>query len=151
MHGIVPFSSLEERIAPDLKGFLGMGPVRVGNQAASQRQNDVYGSVVLAATQMFVDERLPKMGDESLFRLLEGLGERAIVHAFEPDAGLWEYRTRAQRAHLFGDAVLGGLRPARGHCAQTQNRRPRQILGDQRALFARSEFSKKAGMKSEAP
>ena len=35
LHGIVPFASLEERIAPDLKGFLGMGPVRVGNQAAS--------------------------------------------------------------------------------------------------------------------
>ena len=76
LHGIVPFSPLEERIAPDLKGFLGQGPVRVGNQAANQMQNDVYGSVVLAATQMFVDERLPKMGDEALFRLLEGLGER---------------------------------------------------------------------------
>ena len=95
VHSIVPFSSLEETIAPDLKGFLGHGPVRVGNQAAGQIQNDVYGSVVLAATQMFVDQRLPRMGDESLFRLLEGLGERAIVRAFEPDAGLWEYRTRA--------------------------------------------------------
>ena len=88
VHGIVPFSSLEETIAPDLKGFLGHGPVRVGNQAASQTQNDVYGSVVLAATQMFVDERLPKMGDESLFRLLEALGEGALARAFEPDAGL---------------------------------------------------------------
>src|SRR5271167_2511689 len=100
LHGIVPFAPLEERIAPDLKGFLGMGPVRVGNQAASQRQNDVYGSVVLAATQMFVDERLPKMGDESLFRLLELLGERALALAFKPDAGLWEYRGRA-RAHTY--------------------------------------------------
>ena len=36
LHGIVPFTPLEEWIAPDLKGFLGMGPVRVGNQAASQ-------------------------------------------------------------------------------------------------------------------
>jgi GH15 family glucan-1,4-alpha-glucosidase len=98
VHGIVPFSSLEERVAPDLKGFLGHGPVRVGNQAALQTQNDVYGSVVLAATQMFVDERLPIMGDESLFRLLERLGERALSLAFEPDAGLWEYRGRA-RAH----------------------------------------------------
>jgi GH15 family glucan-1,4-alpha-glucosidase len=100
VHSIVPFSSLEETIAPDLKGFLGHAPVRVGNQAANQTQNDVYGSVVLAATQMFVDERLPKMGDEPLFRLLEGLGERAITHAFEPDAGLWEYRTRSQ-AHTY--------------------------------------------------
>jgi GH15 family glucan-1,4-alpha-glucosidase len=104
VHGIVPFSSLEETIAPDLKGFLGHGPVRVGNQAALQTQNDVYGSVVLAATQMFFDERLPKMGDESLYRLLEALGKRALALAFEPDAGLWEYRTRA-RAHTYS-AVL---------------------------------------------
>ncbi|HZZ62434.1 MAG TPA: glycoside hydrolase family 15 protein [Roseiarcus sp.] len=100
VHGVVPFSSLEESVAPDLKGFLGHGPVRVGNQAALQTQNDVYGSVVLAATQMFVDERLPIMGDESLFRLLERLGERALSIAFEPDAGLWEYRGRA-RAHTY--------------------------------------------------
>jgi len=100
VHGIVPFSSLEETIAPDLKGFLGHGPVRVGNQAAEQVQNDVYGSIVLAATQMFVDERLPRRGDESLYWLLESLGERARVLAFEPDAGLWEYRGRA-RAHTY--------------------------------------------------
>jgi GH15 family glucan-1,4-alpha-glucosidase len=100
VHGIVPFGSLEERIAPDLKGFLGQGPVRVGNQARLQVQNDVYGSVVLAATQMFVDERLPKMGDESLFRLLEPLGEYARLCAFEPDAGPWELRHRAH-AHTY--------------------------------------------------
>ena len=100
VHGIVPFSSLEESVAPDLKGFLGHGPVRMGNQAALQIQNDVYGSVVLAATQMFVDERLPIVGDESLFRLLERLGERALSLAFEPDAGLWEYRGRS-RAHTY--------------------------------------------------
>ncbi len=100
LHGIVPNTPLEERIAPNLKGFLGYGPVRVGNQAAEQIQNDVYGSVVLAATQMFVDERLPKMGDASLFHLLETLGERAASVAFEPDAGLWEYRGIA-RAHTY--------------------------------------------------
>jgi GH15 family glucan-1,4-alpha-glucosidase len=100
VHGVVPFSSLEETVAPDLKGFLGYGPVRVGNQAALQTQNDAYGSVVLAATQMFVDERLPKMGDEPLFRMLEILGESALARAFEPDAGLWEYRARS-RAHTY--------------------------------------------------
>ncbi|HTZ67105.1 MAG TPA: glycoside hydrolase family 15 protein [Roseiarcus sp.] len=94
VHGIVPFSSLEETIAPDLKGFLAHGPVRVGNQAEKQTQNDAYGSIVLAAGQMFLDERLPKMGDEALFHLLEISGESALAHAFEPDAGLWEYRAR---------------------------------------------------------
>jgi GH15 family glucan-1,4-alpha-glucosidase len=100
LHTIVPNMPLDERIAPDLKGFLGYGPVRVGNQAAEQIQNDVFGSVVLAATQMFVDERLPRMGDEHLFQLLERLGERAAEVAFRPDAGLWEYRGIA-RAHTY--------------------------------------------------
>jgi len=74
--------------------------VRVGNQAVHQTQNDVYGSVILAAAQMFVDERLPLMGDEALFRMLDTLGEKALASAFEPDAGLWEYRTR-ERPHTY--------------------------------------------------
>ena len=81
VHGIVPLSPLDETVAPDLEGFLGQGPVRVGNQAVAQIQHDVYGSVVLGATQMFVDERLPIMGDESLFRRLELLGETALERA----------------------------------------------------------------------
>jgi GH15 family glucan-1,4-alpha-glucosidase len=117
VHGIVPFSSLEETIAPDLKGFLGHGPVRVGNQAALQIQNDVYGSVVLAATQMFVDERLPNMGDESLYRLLERLGERALALAFEPDAGLWEYRGRA-RPHTYSATLCWAACDRLGHIAR---------------------------------
>ncbi len=40
------------------------------------------------------------MGDESLFRMLETLGARALAGAFEPDAGLWEYRTR-ERPHTY--------------------------------------------------
>ncbi len=100
VHGIVPFTSLEETIAPDLAGFLRHGPVRVGNLAATQVQHDVYGSVVLGATQMFVDERLPKMGDVALFQQLEKLGEHARRVALEPDAGIWEYRGRA-RVHTY--------------------------------------------------
>jgi GH15 family glucan-1,4-alpha-glucosidase len=100
VHGIVPFTPLEETIAPDLAGFLGYGPVRIGNLAATQVQHDVYGSVVLGATQMFVDERLPKMGDVALFQQLERLGEHARRVALEPDAGIWEYRGRA-RVHTY--------------------------------------------------
>jgi len=95
LHGVVPFCELDERVAPDLKGFLGHGPVRVGNLASIQVQNDVYGSIILAATQMFVDERLPRMGDAPLFERLEPLGEVAIERAFEPDAGPWEFRGRS--------------------------------------------------------
>lgn len=98
VYGIVHNQSLEERIAEDLAGFRGMGPVRVGNQAAEQMQHDAYGSVILAASHMFIDERLPGMGDESLFRRLEPLGHQARRMFLEPDAGPWEYRGR-KRIH----------------------------------------------------
>jgi len=98
VYGIIPDVSLEERIAPNLAGFRGMGPVRVGNQAAEQLQHDAYGSVILGASHMFIDQRLPGVGDESLFRRLEPLGHQARRLFLEPDAGPWEYRGR-QRIH----------------------------------------------------
>ena len=126
VHGIVPFSSLEESVAPDLKGFLGHGPVRVGNQAALQIQNDVYGSVVLAATQMFVDERLPIVGDESLYPAAGETGRAGAVAGVRARRGpVGISRTRA-RPHLFGHPVLGRLRPARPDRAPARNRRPRK-------------------------
>jgi len=70
----------------------------VGNQAVEQLQHDSYGSVILAASQMFIDERLPRKGDEALFRQLEPLGVQARRFALEPDAGPWEHRVR-QRVH----------------------------------------------------
>src|SRR5258708_17786031 len=45
---------------------------------------------------MFFDHRLPRPGDEALFRLLETLGEKAIELALQPDAGIWEFRGRKQ-------------------------------------------------------
>jgi GH15 family glucan-1,4-alpha-glucosidase len=104
VHGVVPFTALEERTAPALKGYRSYGPVRVGNQAAEQVQHDSYGSVVLGAAQMFVDERLTHMGDEPLFVQLETLGEKAWKLAFEPDAGIWEYRG-STRAHTYSAAL----------------------------------------------
>jgi GH15 family glucan-1,4-alpha-glucosidase len=104
VHRIVPGQNLVETIAPDLAGFLGQGPVRVGNAASGQTQHDVYGSVILATTQMFVDHRLPRMGDAALFRQLEPLGHQAVRVALTPDAGIWEYRGR-QRVHTHSAAV----------------------------------------------
>ena len=75
---------LEERIVADLKGYRGDGPVRIGNAAVAQNQHDTYGSAILAATPMFFDRRLPRMGDEDLFRRLEPLGEKAASSRSSP-------------------------------------------------------------------
>jgi GH15 family glucan-1,4-alpha-glucosidase len=95
VYGIVPGAKLPEQVVPDLAGYRGEAPVRVGNLAEEQTQNDGYGAAILAAAQMFFDNRLPRAADESLFHRLEALGTRAIEAAFLPDAGLWEYRGRA--------------------------------------------------------
>jgi GH15 family glucan-1,4-alpha-glucosidase len=94
VYGIVPSDSLEEQVAPHLKGYRGDGPVRIGNAAALQDQHDTYGSVILAAMPMFFDHRLPRPGDEALFRVLEPLGEQAASLALKPDSGIWEFRGR---------------------------------------------------------
>lgn len=104
VYGIVHNDTLEERTAPDLSGFLGMGPVRVGNLASKQLQHDAYGSVILGASQMFIDQRLPRMGDISLFQALEHLGEQARRLYLQPDAGIWEYRGR-ERIHTHSVAM----------------------------------------------
>jgi GH15 family glucan-1,4-alpha-glucosidase len=104
VYSIVSTDPLEERVVADLKGYRGDGPVRVGNAAVAQNQHDTYGSAILAAAPMFFDRRLPRMGDENLFRRLEPLGEKAFELAFVPDAGIWEYRGR-KRIHTHSVAM----------------------------------------------
>jgi len=143
VHGIIPFSSLEEVFAPNLKGFMGHGPVRVGNEAVIQTQHDVYGSVVLGAMQMFVDQRLPRMGDEALFRRLEPLGEQAWLLAFEPDAGIWEYRGRA-RVHTYSAALCWAACDRLGLVAARLNLAERAHYWDSRAATIRDRILSEA-------
>jgi GH15 family glucan-1,4-alpha-glucosidase len=95
---------MEEITVAALPGYRGMGPVRVGNQAYQQVQNDVYGSAVLAATHLFFDKRLTRSGDVALFNHLEALGRQAVVAHDQPDAGLWELRG-ALRVHTFSSVM----------------------------------------------
>ncbi|MDB5594349.1 MAG: glucoamylase [Hyphomicrobiales bacterium] len=89
-------TALGEREIDTLAGYRGMGPVRIGNGAYDQIQNDGYGSVILAVAQSFFDQRLARPGGVGLFKQLERLGEEAARRWIEPDAGLWEFRTRAE-------------------------------------------------------
>ena len=100
LYGISGRSAMDEIIVDSLSGYQGMGPVRRGNQAYEQVQHDVYGALVLSATQFFFDKRLIDLGSRSDFQRLESLGEWSRKKFNQPDAGLWEYRGR-KRVHTF--------------------------------------------------
>ncbi len=104
VYGLSGERDLAEQVAETLPGLAGMGPVRIGNLACKQRQHDVYGSVILASTQSFFDERLTQRGDAALFHRLEALGERAVPLFDRPDAGIWEFRGHLRR-HTFSAAM----------------------------------------------
>jgi GH15 family glucan-1,4-alpha-glucosidase len=104
VYGIVFETTLAEDEVPSLAGYRGMGPVRRGNLAWVQKQHDVYGSVVLASTQLFFDQRLEHRGDIAMFQRLEPLGERAFALYDQPDAGLWEFRGRAH-VHTYSSVM----------------------------------------------
>lgn len=101
---IAPGTDTTERLLDSLPGYRGYGPVRVGNAAVAQRQNDTYGSMVLTSAQMFWDERLPRQGDLELYRQLCVVGNEAHRTALTADAGLWEYRER-EEVHTFSAAM----------------------------------------------
>ncbi|TNF53812.1 MAG: glycoside hydrolase family 15 protein, partial [Burkholderiales bacterium] len=96
LFGIGLERDLPEHICDHLPGYRGMGPVRVGNQAHEHFQHDVYGNIVLAAAQAFHDRRLLHPAGLADFRRLEAVGEKAVGIFDQPDAGMWELRTRAR-------------------------------------------------------
>ena len=93
-------SELDETTASYLAGYRGMGPVRRGNAAYKQVQHDCYGQIVLPSVQSFFDQRLLRPADDRDFENLEQVGEMAWAMHDQPDAGLWEFRTR-QEVHTY--------------------------------------------------
>ncbi|WP_086608268.1 glycoside hydrolase family 15 protein [Erythrobacter donghaensis] len=100
LYSVMGVAELTEETAPALTGYRGMGPVRVGNAAYKQVQHDCYGQIVLPTVQGFIDQRLLRIADERDFESLEQVGEMAWAMHDQPDAGLWEFRTR-QEVHTY--------------------------------------------------
>jgi GH15 family glucan-1,4-alpha-glucosidase len=89
MYGIDGRRDLTESFREDLTGYEGARPVRIGNAAFAQRQNDVYGAVldsILLHTQ--ASQRLPR----NLWPIVETQAECATRVWREPDQGIWEAR-----------------------------------------------------------
>jgi GH15 family glucan-1,4-alpha-glucosidase len=89
MYGIDGRRDLTESTRDDLSGYAGAFPVRVGNGAFDQRQNDVYGAVldsILLHTRR--SQRLPRR----LWPIVQSQAECATDVWQNPDQGIWEAR-----------------------------------------------------------
>ncbi len=89
--------SAPERVVPELSGYAGSRPVRVGNAASHQHQLDVYGEVIDAFSEL-----LPHLGrvDGETRKMLTGFARTLAERWPEPDHGIWEIRGEpAQYTH----------------------------------------------------
>ncbi|HET9248407.1 MAG TPA: glycoside hydrolase family 15 protein, partial [Actinomycetota bacterium] len=93
MYGIDGRRDLSESTLDGLSGYAGARPVRIGNGAFDQRQNDVYGAVldsILMHTRR--SQRLPRR----LWPVVQSQAECATRVWREPDQGIWEARGAPQ-------------------------------------------------------
>jgi GH15 family glucan-1,4-alpha-glucosidase len=89
MYGIRGDKDLEERTLDHLKGYENARPVRVGNAAYKQRQNDVYGSVL---DSVYLHSKQRDHIPERLWPVLVDQVESASRVWRERDQGIWEAR-----------------------------------------------------------
>lgn len=136
-------ATLEEREAKSMPGYRGMGPVRVGNAAYSQIQHDAYGQIVLSSVQGFIDQRLVRMADISDFEALEAVGERAWAVYDQPDAGLWELRTRAH-VHSYSAVMCWAACDRLAHAASALGLDTREIYWRERAEIMKARILQSA-------
>lgn len=139
LYGVLGEATLEERVADKLPGYRGMGPVRVGNQAYAQVQHDAYGQIVLSSVQAFFDQRLLRPSGIEDFEALEKVGERAWQFHDQPDAGLWELRTR-QSVHTYSAAMCWAACDRLANAAQALELSERAAFWQNRADHIRARI-----------
>ncbi len=93
MYGIDGRRDLTESTRDELSGYAGAHPVRIGNGAFDQRQNDVFGAAldsILLHTRR--SQRLPRR----LWPIVQSQAECATAVWKNPDQGIWEARGKPQ-------------------------------------------------------
>jgi alpha,alpha-trehalase len=93
MYGIDGRRDLTETFREDLSGYSGAHPVRIGNGAFDQRQNDVFGAVLDSIHKHTMhSQRLPRR----LWPIVQAQAECATGVWKQPDQGIWEARGKPQ-------------------------------------------------------
>jgi alpha,alpha-trehalase len=131
MYGIKGQKELAESTLEHLKGYEGARPVRIGNGAYSQRQNDVFGAVL---DSVYLHSKKRDHIPERLWPVLADQVRCAAAAWKEPDQGIWE--ARGEPRHYVSSKLMcwvamdrgARLAERRGH---DENAREWQALADE--------------------
>ena len=102
MYGIDGRRDLTESTREELSGYEGAHPVRIGNGAFNQRQNDVFGAVL---DSLLLHTRRSKHMPRRLWPLVLSQAEGAMASWREPDQGIWE--ARGEPRHYVSSKLMG--------------------------------------------
>ena len=102
MYGIDGRRDLTESTRDDLSGYAGARPVRIGNGAFDQRQNDVFGAVL---DSILLHSRRSARLPRRLWPIVQAQAECATAVWREPDQGIWEARGKPQ--HYVSSKLMG--------------------------------------------
>jgi GH15 family glucan-1,4-alpha-glucosidase len=89
VYGVDGRADLGEHVLPELTGYDGARPVRIGNAAYLQAQNDVWGGII-GSIYLYVRKR--DRLDDRLWTIIIEQVEAALTHWRTPDHGMWEVR-----------------------------------------------------------
>lgn len=92
MYGINKEKTLTERTLNHFDGYKGSKPVRVGNAAYKQRQNDIYGILMDVIYEQLKNFSNDIENVEELWSITKGIVWIVGKHWEEPDKGIWEFR-----------------------------------------------------------
>lgn len=104
MYGIEKEKNLEEKFLEHLSGYQNSAPVRIGNAAFSQKQNDIYGILMDVIFQEIVKYGKEIDNLEQLWDITKGIAWVVGKHWQEPDKGIWEFRN--ENRHFTFSKVL---------------------------------------------
>jgi GH15 family glucan-1,4-alpha-glucosidase len=93
MYGINKEKKLTEETLDHLSGYKGSKPVRVGNAAYAQKQNDIYGILMDVIHELLVKFSVDIENGQELWSITKGIVWIVEKHWKEPDKGIWEFRS----------------------------------------------------------
>lgn len=93
MYGINKEKKLTEETLDHLSGYKGSKPVRIGNAAYEQVQNDIYGILMDVIYELIAQFSIDIQNGEELWGITKGIVWIVEKHWKEADKGIWEFRS----------------------------------------------------------